>query len=55
MEVIEKLEVQIICQRTVDQIYVLFANDILKELDQYLCLPKCTSGTEKRYTYRNED
>ena len=51
MQVIEKLEVQIICQRTVDQNYELFANVILKELDQYLCLPQCTSGTRKRYKY----
>ena len=51
MEVIEKLEAQIICQRTVDQNYELFANVILKELDQYLCLPQCTLGTRKRYKY----
>ena len=51
MEVIEKLEAQIICQRTVDQNFELFANVILKELDQYLCLPQCTSGTRKRYKY----
>ena len=51
MEVIGNLEAQIICQRTVDQNYELFANVILKELDQYLCLPQCTSGTQKRYKY----
>ena len=29
----------------------MFANVILKELEQYLCLPQCTSGTRKRYKY----